>query len=71
MNDISTPSIARKKIANGADYIDSLRGRGLQVWLFGEKVSEPVDHPIIRLINHTWILHIHQAHIQVPSLISN
>ncbi|MEK6805365.1 MAG: 4-hydroxyphenylacetate 3-hydroxylase N-terminal domain-containing protein [Pseudomonadota bacterium] len=37
-----------KKIVNGADYIQSLRGRGLEVWLFGEKVAEPVDHPMIR-----------------------
>lgn len=38
----------RHKIENGADYIDSLRNRGLAVWLFGEKVAEPVDHPVIR-----------------------
>ncbi|MAA76144.1 MAG: 4-hydroxybutyryl-CoA dehydratase [Salinisphaeraceae bacterium] len=37
-----------RKIENGADYIESLRGRGLDVWLFGEKVQEPVDHPLIR-----------------------
>ncbi len=36
------------KIVSGADYIDSLRNRGLEVWLFGQKVEEPVDHPIIR-----------------------
>jgi hypothetical protein len=48
MNDISTPQLARKKIANGAEYIESLRGRGLTIWLFGEKIEEPVDHPIIR-----------------------
>ena len=35
-------------IRTGADYIDSLRGRDLTVYLFGEKVVEPVDHPIIR-----------------------
>ncbi len=35
-------------IRTGADYIDSLRGRNLTVYLFGEKVVEPVDHPIIR-----------------------
>ena len=37
-----------KKIESGADYIESLRGRGLDIWLFGEKVAEPVDHPMIR-----------------------
>ncbi|MBX3421398.1 MAG: hypothetical protein KF752_07555 [Pirellulaceae bacterium] len=35
-------------IANGQQYIDSLRGRKLKVYLFGELVQEPVDHPIIR-----------------------
>ncbi len=30
------------------DYINSLRGRGLKVFLMGEAISEPVDHPIIR-----------------------
>ena len=38
----------RARIASGKDYIESLRGRGLTVWLFGEKVDEPVDHPMIR-----------------------
>lgn len=35
-------------IASGEAYIESLRGRSLDVYLFGEKVVEPVDHPIIR-----------------------
>ena len=35
-------------IRTGADYIDSLRGRDLDVYLFGERVAEPVDHPMIR-----------------------
>ena len=35
-------------IRNGADYIASLRGRGLRVFYMGEKVEEPVDHPVIR-----------------------
>jgi hypothetical protein len=30
------------------EYIESLRGRGLRVFLFGEFVAEPVDHPMIR-----------------------
>ena len=37
-----------KPIVTGEDYIESLRGRGLQVHLFGERVQEPVDHPLIR-----------------------
>ncbi|MGH8539992.1 MAG: 4-hydroxyphenylacetate 3-hydroxylase family protein [Stenotrophobium sp.] len=39
---------APRKIVSGADYIESLRGRGLVVYLFGERVPEPVDHPMIR-----------------------
>jgi len=35
-------------IRTSADYLASLRGRNLEVWLFGERVAEPVDHPIIR-----------------------
>ena len=36
------------RIVTGDDYVASLRGRGLEVYLFGERVQEPVDHPIIR-----------------------
>ena len=35
-------------IRTGAEYIESLRGRNLRVFLFGEIVKEPVDHPMIR-----------------------
>jgi len=35
-------------IKTGNDYIKSLRNRSLNVYLLGEKISEPVDHPIIR-----------------------
>ncbi len=35
-------------IKNGAEYIQSLRGRKLKILLFGEEVQEPVDHPMIR-----------------------
>ncbi|MEO1480879.1 MAG: 4-hydroxyphenylacetate 3-hydroxylase N-terminal domain-containing protein [Myxococcota bacterium] len=37
-----------KRLVTGDDYIESLRGRDLNVFLLGEKVPEPVDHPIIR-----------------------
>ena len=33
---------------NGQEYIESLRNRNLKVYLFGELVKEPVDHPMIR-----------------------
>ena len=35
-------------IRNGADYIESLRGRKLKIYLFGELIEEPTDHPMIR-----------------------
>jgi len=35
-------------IQTGEEYIASLRGRDVDVYLFGERVEEPVDHPIIR-----------------------
>ncbi len=36
------------RIESGDDYIESLRNRNLRVFLFGELVDEPVDHPMIR-----------------------
>ena len=36
------------KINTGKEYIDSLRGRNLKIYLLGEEVAEPADHPIIR-----------------------
>ncbi len=35
-------------IRTADEYIASLRNRKLNVYLFGEKVAEPVDHPVIR-----------------------
>jgi 4-hydroxybutyryl-CoA dehydratase / vinylacetyl-CoA-Delta-isomerase len=35
-------------IRTGEEYIQSLRGRNMHVWLFGELIKEPVDHPMIR-----------------------
>ncbi len=40
--------ISTKPILTGEDYINSLRGRNLTIYLFGEKIDDPVDHPIIR-----------------------
>lgn len=39
---------SRVSIKSGAEYIESLRGRGLNVYFMGERVDEPVDHPVIR-----------------------
>lgn len=35
-------------ITDGDSYVNSLRNRGVELYLFGERVAEPVDHPIIR-----------------------
>lgn len=37
-----------RPIRTGEEYIASLRNRSLKVYLFGEMVKEPVDHPMIR-----------------------
>lgn len=37
-----------RAIRTGQEYIESLRGRSLTVYLLGELVDDPVDHPIIR-----------------------
>jgi 4-hydroxybutyryl-CoA dehydratase/vinylacetyl-CoA-Delta-isomerase len=46
----ATPSLWKKgdPIRSSADYIQSLRNRGLTVYLFGDRVAEPTDHPMIR-----------------------
>lgn len=36
------------KVANGEAYIASLRDRGTRLFLNGEQVVEPVEHPLIR-----------------------
>jgi 4-hydroxybutyryl-CoA dehydratase/vinylacetyl-CoA-Delta-isomerase len=35
-------------IRTGDDYVASLRGRDLALHMFGKRVVEPVDHPIVR-----------------------
>ena len=35
-------------IRTGEEYINSLRGRKLKIYLFGELVDDYVEHPIIR-----------------------
>ena len=37
-----------KPIETGADYIESLRNRNLRVYFLGQRIPEPVDHPVIR-----------------------
>ncbi len=43
-----TTEILAKKITSGTDYIHSLKGRNLKIYLFGELVKDPVEHPVIR-----------------------
>ena len=38
-----------KPIRTGEEYIESLKGRDLKIYLFGELVKEPVSHPMIDL----------------------
>jgi 4-hydroxybutyryl-CoA dehydratase/vinylacetyl-CoA-Delta-isomerase len=45
---MSTSTTEAKPITSGEEYIDSLRGRNLKVYLFGELVADPVEHPMIR-----------------------
>ena len=35
-------------IRTGEEYLQSLRGRGTRLFLFGELVDEPADHPMIK-----------------------
>ena len=60
------------RIVSGEDYISSLRDRNLAVYLFGELVDEPVDHPMIRpsinAIAKTYDLAV--AHPELASTIS-
>jgi hypothetical protein len=48
MNEDNSNGTTARRIITGRDYIASLRGRNLTVYLFGERVAEPVDHPMIR-----------------------
>jgi len=48
MSKVKTDGMPQHKIVTGSDYIESLRGRNLAVYLFGERITEPVDHPMIR-----------------------
>ena len=64
-----------KRIETGDEYIDSLRGRNLKVYLFGELVDEPVDHPMIRpsinAVAATYDLAIREPEVAtVPSSLS-
>jgi 4-hydroxybutyryl-CoA dehydratase/vinylacetyl-CoA-Delta-isomerase len=44
----SNATLSGNPIRSGAEYVESLRGRNLRIYLMGDRVVEPVDHPIIR-----------------------
>mmetsp|Transcript_3276 Transcript_3276/g.9651 ORF Transcript_3276/g.9651 Transcript_3276/m.9651 type:complete len:532 (-) Transcript_3276:22-1617(-) len=44
----SYPAPAHGRISTAEQYVESLRGRDLDVWSFGERVPEFVDDPIVR-----------------------
>jgi 4-hydroxybutyryl-CoA dehydratase/vinylacetyl-CoA-Delta-isomerase len=48
MQQTESPTENPGAIRTGEEYIESIRGRNLNVYLFGERIAEPVDHPIIR-----------------------
>ena len=48
MSDTAVKKTVRKPIETSEDYINSLRGRKLKVYLFGELVEDIVEHPMIR-----------------------
>ncbi len=41
-------NVSPQPIAGGAAYIESLRGRNLEVYFLGERIADPVEHPVIR-----------------------
>src|SRR5512139_1696014 len=43
-----TDETTARRVTTSSDYLDSLRGRNLKVYLFGELIADPVDHPMIR-----------------------
>ena len=57
-------------IKSGAEYIESLRGRNLKIYLFGELVKEPVDHPMIRpsinAVAETYDLAVEEPELAAP-----
>ena len=36
------------KITDKNSYLDSIKNRNLKIYLMGELIKEPLDHPIIR-----------------------
>jgi 4-hydroxybutyryl-CoA dehydratase/vinylacetyl-CoA-Delta-isomerase len=45
---METTGVVTRGISTANEYVDSLRGRSLKVYLFGELVEDIVEHPMIR-----------------------
>ena len=35
-------------LMTGEQYVESIRNMNMQIYMFGEKIENPVDHPILR-----------------------
>jgi len=61
-----------KPIRTGEEYIESLKGRDLKVYLFGELVKEPVSHPMIRpsinAVAKTYDLAVEEEELAFPKV---
>ncbi len=57
-------------ITTGEDYINSLRGRKLKIFLFGELVENYVDHPMIRpsinAVAETYDIAVREEELALP-----
>ena len=62
-------TMAEPRIETGADYLASLRGRDLHVYLLGERILEPVDHPMIRPSVHA-VAETYDLAVREPALAS-
>jgi len=40
--------VVDRTLVTAGDYVESLRGRRLDVFFMSERIDEPVDHPMIR-----------------------
>ena len=48
LNNVKKSKFDSSPITNGADYLRSLSGRNLKIYLFGKLVEDPLNHPMIR-----------------------
>ena len=62
-------------LKTATDYLNSLRKLDLRVYLLGEKVLDPVDHPIIRpsvnSVAKTYELAVDEEHSNLMTAKSN